>query len=188
MDDKLIDDLYFLVEEACKSEKNIFGYGIWTHHIKPMIEIGKQLAKEYNADPEIVIIACLLHDLSQIKDKEKKEKHHIHSSIEAEQILKEYKYPQDKIDIIKKCVFNHRSSVNNKKNSPEEISVADADAIAHINEIGSLFYAAYKELNMNIDDGVKWIKEKIEKDWLKMSNRSKEYYKEKYESIMVTLK
>ena len=65
--------------------------------------------------------------------------------------------------------------------------MADADAMAHINGIGSLFHLAYKEKGMEIDEGIEWIKCKIERDWKKMSERSREIYKEKYENIMSIL-
>ena len=69
-------------------ENNIFGYGIWSHHIKPMLSIANRLAVEYQADPEIVMIAVLLDDLAGISDKEKIEEHHIHGAKEAVKIVR----------------------------------------------------------------------------------------------------
>jgi hypothetical protein len=34
MNNLLINKISITVEEACKSKNNIFGYGIWSHHIK----------------------------------------------------------------------------------------------------------------------------------------------------------
>ena len=50
------------VEEKCKSENNIFGYGIWTHHILSVVKYSKMLAEKIGADVEVVEIAALLHD------------------------------------------------------------------------------------------------------------------------------
>jgi uncharacterized protein len=185
--EKLINDLTTLVENACKSENNIFGYGIWSHHIKPMIPLGNNLADEYGADKEIVTIAILLHDLVSIEDKNNYKEHHLIGAERAEKILMEYDYPKEKIDIIKLCILNHRSSVNNNKNSVEEICVADADGIIHLQEISSLFYVAYKEMGKNIEDGQKWVKNKLEKDYRKLSERSKEKYKNEFEIIIKAL-
>jgi uncharacterized protein len=185
--DNLISDLAILVENACKSENNIFGYGIWSHHINPMIPLGENLASEYGADKEIVTIAILLHDLVSIEDKNNYKEHHIIGSERAEKILLGYNYPKDRIEKIKMCIKNHRSSVNNDKNSIEEICVADADAIIHLIEISSLFYAAYKEMGKSIEEGQKWIKEKLEKDYKKLSERSKEKYKNEFEVIIKAL-
>ncbi len=183
MNDLIISKIATLVEEACKSDNNNFGYGIWSHHIKPMLIIGQELAIEYNADTEIVIIAILLHDLAGIKDEKKRKEHHIYGADEADTILRSYNYPDKKIEIIKKCIMNHRGSVNNPKGTPEEICVADADAMAHITEIGSLFYVVYKEMNMDIDQGINWIKDKIKRDWNKMSEKGQIKLKDKYDQI-----
>jgi uncharacterized protein len=148
----------------------------------------RSIAEEYKADTEIVVISVLLHDLAGINDYNNVEMHHIFGAIEAERILKEYSYPINRIEMIKKCIINHRGSVNNKKETIEEICVADADAISHIEEIASLFYAAYIERKMGINEGSKWIKEKIMRDWNIMSDKSKELYKEKYETILSILK
>jgi uncharacterized protein len=185
--EQIINDLTTLVENACKSENNVFGYGIWSHHIKPMIRLGQNLADEYGADREIVTIAILLHDLAAIEDENNSEEHHILGAKRAEELLKKYNYPTEKINQIKLCILNHRSSVNNNKNSMEEICVADADAIIHLRALGSLFYLAYKERGKSIEEGQKWIKEKLEKDYKKLSDKSKEKYKNEFEVIIKTL-
>jgi uncharacterized protein len=185
--EQILNELYNLVEQTCKSKNNIYGYGIWTHHIKPMISLGQELAEEYNGDKEIITIAILLHDLASIENKNNSKEHHIIGAERAGKILTEYNYPKDKIEKIKLCILNHRSSVENIKNSIEEICVADADAIIHIKEIGSLFYAAYKEMHKNIEEGQKWIKEKIEKDYKKLSNKSKQKYRNEFNTIIKLL-
>ncbi|MDR2476754.1 MAG: HD domain-containing protein [Treponema sp.] len=182
--EQMINELNILVENACKSDKNIFGYGIWSHHIKPMIPLGQKLAEEYGGDKEIVTVAVLLHDLVSIEDEKNYKEHHIIGAERAEKILKGYNYPKDKIEKIKLCILNHRSSVNNNKNNMDEICVADADAIIHLTEIGSLFYAAYKEMGKTIEEGQKWIKGKLEKDYKKLSERSKEKYKNEFDIII----
>jgi uncharacterized protein len=57
--EQIINELSILVENACKSDKNIFGYGIWSHHIKPMMPLGEKLAEEYGGDKEIITISIL---------------------------------------------------------------------------------------------------------------------------------
>ena len=185
--EQIIKDLTILVENACKSNNNIFGYGIWSNHIKPMLSLGQKLAEEYEADKEIVVISILLRDLAGIENKEHAKEHHIIGAQRAEEILQHYNYPKDKLDKIKKCILNHRSSVNNYKNTVEEKCVADADAIIHLFEIGSLFYAAYKEMGKNLEDGQRWIKEKLEKDYKKLSKKGKEKYKNEFESVLKIL-
>jgi uncharacterized protein len=185
MNNTIIEEIMQLVEKACKSEKNKFGYGIWTNHVFPMIKIGEELGKEYNGDIEIIKIAIILHDLAGIEGNQKE--HHIIGAKRAEEILKKYNYPHEKIEKIKLCILNHRSSVPNKKNSIEEIIVADADAIIHLTQISSLFYAAYKEMDMTIEEGHKWVYEKIKKDYIKLSSISKEKYENEFKTIIKIL-
>ena len=183
----LISKLATFVVDACKSENNIYGYGIWSHHIKPMIPLGQKLADEYNANKEIVTISILLHDLAGIENADNTKEHHIIGAERAEELLLNYNYPREKIDTVKKCILNHRSSVNNCKNSVEEVCVADADGIIHLLEIGSLFFAAYKEMGKSIDEGQKWIKEKLEKDFKKLSEKSKEKYGNNFKKMIAAL-
>ena len=107
----MIGEIENLVEEACAKETNVFGYGIWTHHITKVAENGRQLAQLFGADPEIVEIAALLHDYASVKDKVLYEDHHIHGPIEAEKILKQFQYPPQKIEAVKQCIEAHRASV-----------------------------------------------------------------------------
>lgn len=183
MGETLIDDLATMVESACRSERNVFGYGIWTHHIRRVVEIAKGLAVSYGADAEVVEIAALLHDFAGIRDETRRAEHHIHGADEAERILGGYSYPPEKIELVRKCILNHRGSVPNEKSSPEESCVADADAMAHMQELGSLFYVAYRELGMDIDRGTEWIREKIERDWNKMSARGRARFGKTHEEI-----
>ncbi len=94
MDNQLINSISELVESACRSESNTFGYTIWSYHIIHVVRIAKELADEYGAEKEIVTLAALLHDYAGIKDRTKIKDHHIHGAEEAENILAGYKYPQ----------------------------------------------------------------------------------------------
>jgi uncharacterized protein len=184
MNNALIDKIAAIVEEACTLETNIYGYGIWSHHIKPMLPISRDLAEIMGADLEIVTIAALLHDYAGIINKDNHVNHHILGAKAASQILNKENYSQDKIVQIMNCIENHRSSVVMSKNSKEEICVADADAIVHIDQIESLFYVVYKQMDLSIDDGKNWITEKINRDWMKLSETGKEYIQDKYEHVL----
>ncbi len=186
--DKIIPELYALVESACKSKNNAYGYGIWSHHILDVIKFSKKLAKTFNADEEIVEIAAILHDYAGIKNSENRENHHIVGAIEAENILKKYMYPIEKIELVKNCILNHRSSVINNKETLEEKCIASADAIAHINQIPSLFYASYIHLEMSIDKGQELVYKKIERDWNKLCEEGKKMIEEKYEAFRILFK
>ena len=184
----LMSRLSFLVEHACKASDNQFGHGIWTHHIAPMLGVAADLASRVGADQEIVSIAVLLHDYAGIVDRTKVKDHHIHGAAEAERILTEAGYPQSGIDSVKACILTHRGSVSLAKDTKEQQCVADADAIVHMQAVASLFFVAYHNLGMGIDEGQRWVKEKIERDWLKLSEMGKEVARSRYEALREILR
>jgi uncharacterized protein len=176
-----------LVEDACKAETNVFGYGIWTHHIIQVVKIGKKLAGQFNADPEIIEISALLRDYAGIKDHTLHKEHHIHGAIEAEKILMKLNYPSNKIEAVKHCLETHRGSIKSDKKSAEAECLTNADAIAHIENIHSLLYLAYVKLEMDIDEGVEWIRKKLERSWNKLNPDMKKIIKDKYEAVIKIL-
>ena len=182
---KQINDL---VEKECKKESNCFGYGIWSHHIIPVVKYAKLLAKKLNADVEVVELAALLHDYASIKNKDFYEDHHVYSARFAEEILVEFNYTKDKIEKVKKCILNHRGSKHEEKNTLEEKIVADADSMAHFDNIGSLFYLAFFSHEMSIDEGNDWLTDKLKQSWNKLSlEESRELIKSKYDAAMLLL-
>jgi uncharacterized protein len=178
--EELIGNVSNLVQKQCKKESNIFGYEIWSHHVTVVVKYAKLLAKKLEADIEIVEISALLHDYASIKDKNMYDKHHIYGAIEAEQILKKLDYPKEKINMVKECIMSHRGSLNIKRVTKEEICVASADAMAHIDQIPSLLHLAYCKRKMGVDEGAIWVSNKIERSWNKLCLEAKEIIKEKY--------
>ncbi|MTI48937.1 HD domain-containing protein [Sporosalibacterium faouarense] len=175
------------VEEKCLGDNNVFGYGIWTHHIVSVVKNAKILANEIGANVEIVEIASLLHDYAGIKDYSKHAEHHIYGAKEAEMILGRLNYPKDKIEKVKDCILSHRGSIQIDKKSKEAICVANADAIAHIENVPSLLYFAYCKKGLEIDEGTEWVSKKIKRSWDKLSNEGKIFIRDKYESVQNTL-
>ncbi|WP_243129214.1 HD domain-containing protein [Hathewaya massiliensis] len=185
---ELIDIVSKIVEEQCKSKDNIFGYSGWTCHIVSVVKHAKILAKRMGADEEIVELAALLHDYASVKDKNMYEEHHIYGAIEAEKILKELDYPQEKIEVIKDCILCHRGSVRKKQKTKEAVCVASADAMAHIDQVPSLLHLVYHNRKMDVKEGAEWVSRKLERSWNKLCPEAKEIMKEKYESAKVVLK
>ena len=94
----------------------------------------------------------------------------------AEEILKKYNSQSDKIELVKLCMLNHRGSVLKEKTTIEEICVADADAISHYDTLPSLLYLAFVRRNLNLDDGVEFVRNKLERSYNKISKKSQKYY------------
>lgn len=81
-----------------------------------------------------------------------------------------------------KCIHNHRSSKNAE--SIEEICVADADIIAHFDNIPMLFNSAFVRNKVNLNDVREWMKNAFEDDYNDLSDNTKEMFREKYELIL----
>lgn len=183
----MIENIKADIKRRCESPNNFFGIGIY-EHIESVAKNAVELAKLHQADVEVCEIAGWLHDIASITDYKLYEKHHIYGAEMAEEILKPYNnYPADKIELIKLCILNHRGSVVKEKTTSEEVCVADADAISHYDTVPSLLYLAFVQRKLNIADGVKFVKDKLERSYNKMSQESKEYYKDKRAIVLSIL-
>lgn len=187
MNNNLIKKIEEKVITAAKSKNNKFGFGAWSHHIKYVVEYGEKIALMKKADIEIVKIACLLHDYASLIDYSLYPEHHIHGAIEAQKILENFKYPQEKIDLIKKCIISHRGSKDIRKKSIEEECVAEADAVSHIVQVPSLLFLAYKEKGLGIDEGKEFVKNKLNRTWKKITPEVQEIVLSKYNSALIIL-
>ncbi len=183
----MIQELEKIVEAACKAETNIFSYTIWTHHITRVVENAKKLAHHFGADLEVVEIAALLHDYASIKDENLYRDHHVHGPVEAEKLLRQFDYPQEKIEQVKHAIASHRGSVSIERLSPEAECLANADALAHIDNLPSLLHLAYIQLGKDIDEGAEWVLKKLERTWSKLHPSIQELAKEQYDAARKVL-
>ena len=177
-------------EEVIKRDKESIktkGYSMYEEHIKYVVENATKLARKYNEDIEVVELAALLHDIAVISEIGDREEHHINGSIIAEELLTKYNYPKDKIEIIKSCILKHSADIECKRDTQEEEIIADADAMSHFDNITLLYITAVKRKGNNIKEVTLWIKKKLEKDYNKLSERTKLELKDKYKNIMKVL-
>ena len=158
----------------------------WNYHILPVIKAAVMLAEKYGADRDIVEVAAIFHDYADLLDFANRENHHILGAELAEGILLQDGFDQNFIDRVKTCIVNHRASVVREKFTIEEICVADADAISHLDNVVELIcWRAY--LGEDIMQCNEFVKKKIKKSYAKMSKETQEMYKDKYDSIMKIL-
>ncbi len=183
----MIEAIERLVEAACAGENNIFGYGIWTHHITLVARNGKRLAPLFDADPEIVEIAALLHDYASVKDETLYAEHHVHGPIEAEKILTRLGYPPERIEAVKHAIAAHRASVRVARRSPEAVCLANADAMTHIEQVPSLLHLVFVQHGMGTDEGAAWVKAKLQRSWNKLNPEVQTLVQHKYEAALETL-
>lgn len=182
----IIEYLQTDIKRRCEQPSNFFGMGCY-YHIKAVADNAAVLAQYFGADKELVIIAAWLHDVASITDYNLYEDHHIHGANMAKEILEKLDYDEEKIVKVQACVLNHRGSTLGERLSPEEQCVADADAISHFDSVPSLLYLAYVERKMSIGEGIVFVREKLERSYNKLSDRSKEIYRAKYQQVMNVL-
>lgn len=185
MENKYIQDIRMFVESECKKPTCHYGLDGWDH-LNHVYNYASSLANKYSADLEIVLLAALLHDIGSIMCG--RENHHITGAEIAEKKLKELGYAENKIQLIKNCILNHRGSVGGVKSSVEEQIIADADAMACFDNIDGLFIAALVYEKKNRIDSRSSILNKLKNSWNKLSfEESKKIIKPKFEAAMLLL-
>jgi uncharacterized protein len=175
------------VEQACAAETNMFGDGIWSHHITEVVRNSRELAPRFSANVEVVELAALLHDYASIKDEAMYAEHHIHGAHEAETILTQLEYSDETIDAVKRCILTHRASAGDDPKTPEAKCLASADAMAHIQQVPSLLYGAYAAREMDIDAGTEWVRSKLERSWEKLAPEVRPLVRDEYEAAQTIL-
>ena len=173
--------------KRCNTYNAKYNYDFWNDHIKYVVKNAIELANKYGADTEIVELGALLHDIAMPSEHGEREQHNVYGAEIAEKLLIELNYPKEKIEHVKNCVLNHRGSKDRPRNTIEEQCVADADVIAHFDCIPMLFSLAYKEMNLSILDGKEYVRKKLERDYNKLSPRTREILEDRYKNIIDVL-
>jgi uncharacterized protein len=98
------------VESECNKPSSNYGHEPFEFHFVPMVKYATELAKEMDADVEIVEIAGWLHDIGSIIVK--RDDHHVTGAKIAEEKLTEWGYPAERTRRVQDCILNHRGSRN----------------------------------------------------------------------------
>ena len=179
----IIDNVLEIVKKDILKYKNeaLDHYDFWNEHIKYVYEESISLAKKYGADVEIVSLGAFLHDIALIRKVGSREDHHINGKMIAEEILNSLYYPEDKRNRVLNCVYNHRSSKN--ANTLEERCVADADVLAHFDNVLMLIYSLIVRGNAELSELRRKMKEVLIKDYNDLSDETKKDYYDKFKNI-----
>lgn len=104
----------------------------------------------------------------------------------AEQLLKENNYPEDKIQFVKKCILNHSSKRAEFRTTEEERILVDADGLSHFDSINNLYNLAHNVMELNDDDTIRFIQDKLTKDYNEIIDALKYLIQDKYDRVMNT--
>lgn len=174
-----------IVKEECQKETNIYAMNAF-EHIRSVVKYAAVLTQKRQADEEIVEISAWLHDMGSILGDT--ENHHISSGVYAEELLKKYNYPQDKIDAIKHCILAHRGSQNIKRETVEAECLADADAMSHFDSVAGLFRLALVTKQMSEAEAKEFVYNKLIRSWNKLTPDARDIIKNKYLAVETLLK
>ncbi|MBW2997143.1 HD domain-containing protein [Candidatus Woesearchaeota archaeon] len=181
----MIDEIRKHVKEQCMKETNFFGMNAYSYHFRTTVKYAKLLADKLGADKEIVEIAAWLHDIGSITGNY--DDHHIAGAEYAEELLKGYDYPQEKIEKVKHCIIAHRGSKSIPRETIEAECIASADAMSHFDNVPGLFHLAYSIRKKNVEEAKEFVIGKLQRSWNKLTPEAKEVIKPKYESMKVLL-
>ena len=156
-------------------------YDFWDNHIRFVVKEALILADEYGADREIVELGALLHDIALMTKIGTRAEHHTNGKNIADGLLSELEYPADKKERVLNCILHHRSSKNAE--SIEELCVADADIIAHFDNIPMCFNSAYRSGISSVPDLIDY----FAGDYNDLSDRAKKLFDARYQNIMNVL-
>ena len=183
----IVQEVKHFVENECKKPSSKYGYEPFPFHFVPMASYAEKLADELDVDREIILIAAWLHDIGSIIYG--REDHHITGAKIAEEKLKEFQYPANKIELIKKCILNHRGSQQNERDSIEEQIIAEADVLSNFDNLAGIFKAAFVYENKTQGEAKDSVRQKLERKWKQLHfDSSKELIRPKFEAAMLLLK
>ena len=183
----LIQKVRDFVENECKKPSSKYGYEPFPFHFVPVADYAEKLADELGGDKESILIASWMHDIGSIIHG--REDHHITGAKIAEEKLKELKYPTEKIELVKKCILNHRGSQQNERESIEEQIIAEADVMSNFDNISGIFKAAFVYENKDQGEAKDSVRKKLENKWNQLHfEKSKQIIRPKFEAAMLLLK
>lgn len=174
------------VEHECKKPSSKYGYEPFVFHFAPVVKYALELSEGLGGDKEVIEISAWLHDIGSIIDG--RENHHTSGAEIAGKFLSELGYPAEKIELVKKCILNHRGSVVSKRETIEEKIIAEADVMSNFDNIPGIFKAAFIYENMTQGEAKTSVKLKLQNKWGQLHfPESKKIIKPKYDAAMTLL-
>ncbi len=182
-----VQEIKKFVEDECKKPTSKYGYEPFPFHFVQVAQYAEELADKLGGDKEVVLVAAWLHDIGSIIYR--RQDHHLTGAEIADKKLKELNFPPEKIELVKKCIFNHRGSQNNVRKSIEEQILVEADVMSNFDNIPGIFKAAFVYENKNQGEAREAVRKKLENKWSQLRfEDSKKIIKPKYEAAMLLLK
>ena len=169
-------------EEQTKGTKD--EYNIYREHIQYVYKYVVLLSKDKNVDKEVLELSALLHDISMTDATLDRSRHNEYGADIAEQLLRENDYPEDKVQLVKKCILNHSKRRYEYRDTEEEQILVDADGLSHFDAISKLYALPSKVMGLSEEDSVRFVQDKLTGDYNELSAELKNLVKDKYDMVM----
>lgn len=177
-----------IIHRSNEFEKRTTGtkdqYNLFNQHVQYVYKYADLLSYLVPVDKEIVQLSSLLHDISMTDDSLDRSKHNEFSVKIAEELLMKANYSEKKIEPVKKCILNHSSKRKEFRTTLEEQVLVDADAMAHFDCLDSLYSLARNVMGLNEIESIQFIKDKLTRDYIEISDVAKNIVKDKYEKVI----
>ena len=169
-------------EEQTKGTKD--EYNIYREHIQYVYKYVVMLSKDKNVDREVLELVALLHDISMTDMALDRSRHNEYGAEIAEQLLRENNYPEDKTQLVKRCILNHSKRRQQYRSTEEEQILVDADGLSHFDTVKTLYSLPSKVMGLSEEDSVRFVQDKLTGDYNELSDNLKYLVKDKYDRIM----
>ena len=177
-----------IIERSNKFENQTKGtadeYNIYREHIQYVYKYVLLLSEGKYVDKEVLELSALLHDISMTDKSLDRSKHNEYSSEIVEELLRKNNYPVDKIQFVKKCILNHSSKRAQYRTTKEETILVDADGLSHFDSIKSLYSLGHNVMKLNDEDSIKFVQDKLTRDYNEISANLKCLIQDKYDKVM----
>jgi uncharacterized protein len=169
-------------ERKTKGTKNEFNS--YREHVQYVYKYVCLLSEDKDVDHEVLELSALLHDIAMTDITLDRSRHNEYGAEIAEKLLRENNYPEDKVQFVKKCILNHCSKRTNFRTTKEEQILVDADGLSHFDSMNNLYKLAHNVMELNDEDSVKFIQDKLTRDYNEISNELKYLIEDKYNKVM----
>jgi uncharacterized protein len=176
----MISKIKEFIFSECQKKENLFDKSFFEEHILVVEKFSLELAKYFKADEEIVRLSSFLHDISAIQNFSSIPEHNKLGAEIAAKYLKELNYPEEKIQLIAKCIIAHKSPVGLNNGTPEEICISNADAMAQINNILYWSFYTFNVHKFNFNEGKNILINRMENNWNNLITPAKDIIEKKY--------
>lgn len=140
---------------------NLGGHGF--DHVERVHRMAIKIAKEENADLQIVDASAWLHDIARVNEDSGRCKDHAEEGAKlARPILKKFNFPEKKIKEVQHAIFAHRYSKKRTASTKEAKILQDAD---RLDALGAICIARVFTYNGYKKNPIYDPKRKPEKDY-----------------------